>query len=64
MEAIRNTAYAAVASGNDTVTRLRNAVHANLTVAAGPTAGTKPVTTAVCGCRGSQTLTPQTIVSQ
>ena len=67
LETIRNTAYAAVASGNDTVTQADSGTQytRTWTVAAGPTAGTKLVTIAVqWTCQGSQTVTVQTIVSQ
>jgi len=67
MEAIRNTAYAAVASGNDTVTQSDSGTQytRTWTVAAGPTTGTKLVTIAVqWTCHGSQTVTVQTIVGQ
>lgn len=67
METIRNTAYAAVATGNDTVTQADTGTQytRTWTVAAGPTANTKLVTIAVqWTCQGTQTVTVQTIVSQ
>jgi hypothetical protein len=67
LEAIRNTAYAAVASGTDTVTQADSGTQytRTWTVAAGPATGTKAVTINVqWTSRGSHTVTVQTIVEQ
>jgi len=67
LEAIRNTAYASVASGTDTVTQADSGIQytRTWTVAAGPTTGTKAVTIDVqWTSRASRTVTVQTIVAQ
>jgi len=67
LEAIRSTAYAAVASGNDTVTQADSGTQytRTWTVVAGPTTGTKAVTINVQWTSlGSKTVSVQTIVSQ
>ncbi len=67
LEAIRNTAYASVASGTDTVTQADSGTQytRTWTVAAGPTTGTKAVTIDVqWSSHGSYTVTVQTIVEQ
>ena len=67
LEAIRNTAYAAVVSGTDTVTQADSGTQytRTWTVAAGPATGTKTVTIAVqWASLGSHTVTVQSIVAQ
>jgi len=67
LETIRNTAYAAVASGTDSVTQADSGTQytRTWTVAAGPATGTKAVTIDVqWTSHGSHTVTVQTIVAQ